>query len=263
MPEVTSYPPGKFCWADLATTDATAARTFYTTLLDDTVAVIPMGPGAFYYILQKKGKDVAGMAEQDAEQKKNKVPASWTAYFWVKDADEAAKKIKSLGGRILAEPFDVMDVGRMAVASDPQGAVFAVWQAKTHTGAKIFGEPGALAWNELMTTDSAGAIKFYTQLFGMTTEKMPMPGMDYTILKIGEENAGGLFKIREDMKGMPPGWVVYFAVKNCDQAVQTIKQFRGQVKTEPHDIEGTGRFSVVQDPQGAMFAVIELVAASG
>src|SRR5687767_1214655 len=176
MAEITSYPPGMFCLADLATTDATSARSFYTSLLGNTVAEIPMGPGAFYYILQKNGKDVAGIAEQDAEQKKNKVPVSWTAYFWVKNADEAAKNIKSLGGRILAEPFDVMDVGRMAVASDPQGAVFAVWQARTHTGAKVMGEPGALAWNELMTTDPAGAIKFYTQLFGMKTEKMPIPG---------------------------------------------------------------------------------------
>jgi predicted enzyme related to lactoylglutathione lyase len=114
-----------------------------------------------------------------------------------------------------------------------------------------------------MTTDSAVAISFYTQLFGMTTEKMPIPGMDYTVLKIDDQQAGGLFKIREDMKGMPPTWVVYFAVADCDQAVESIKGFGGEIKTEPHDIEGVGRFSVVQDPQGAMFAVIELVAASG
>ena len=251
-----------FCWADLATTDATSARSFYSSLLDTTVAEIPMGPGAFYYILQKNGKDVAGMAEQDPEQKKNRIPASWTAYFQVKSADEAAKKIKSLGGRILMEPFEVMEAGRMAVASDPQGAVFAVWQPKTHIGAKVMGEPGALAWNELMTTDPAGAINFYTQLFGMTTEKMPVPGLDYTVLKIGGENAGGLFKIGEDMKGIPPSWVVYFAVKNCNEAVKAIKQFRGRVMTEPRHIEGTGRFAVVQDPQGAMFAVIELVTPS-
>src|SRR5688572_4597820 len=212
MPEITSHPPGMFCWADLATPDVTSARSFYTTILDDTVAEIPMGPGAFYYILQRNGKDVAGMAEQDPEQKKSKVPPSWTAYFQVKSADEAAKKIKSLGGHILVEPFDVMDVGRMAVASDPQGAVFAVWQPKTNIGARVMGEAGALAWNELMTTDPAGAISFYTQLFGMTTEKMPMTGMDYTVLKIDDQQAGGLFKIREDMKGMPPSWVIYFAV---------------------------------------------------
>ena len=89
-------------------------------------------------------------------------------YVTVADVDEAAKRAEALGAKVLAPPFEVMDAGRMAVLQDPTGAVFQVWQATKHIGAKILNEPGALCWSELTTRDTKAAESFYTKLFGWT-----------------------------------------------------------------------------------------------
>ena len=94
------------------------------------------------------------------------MPSVWTTYIASADADETASKIKSAGGQLLMEPFDVMDVGRMAIAADPAGAVFGVWQARSHTGVQLANEPGSLAWNENMSRDFDGNKAFYQAVFG-------------------------------------------------------------------------------------------------
>ena len=69
----------------------------------------------------------------------------------------------------MTDPFDVMDAGRMAVVTDPEGAAFCVWQAKQHRGARIVNEPGSLNFNSLNTRDAEGAKSFYGAVFGWET----------------------------------------------------------------------------------------------
>jgi hypothetical protein len=153
---------------------------------------------------------------------------------------------------------DVPDAGRVAVFQDPQGATFGVWQAGKQIGAKFINEVGTLCWTELATSDEKGAQDFYSSLFGWKAETMPMEQFQYTIFKNGEQSAGGMYTITEQMKGMPPNWTVYFAVADCDQSVQTAQAAGANVLVPPTDIPEVGRFATLTDPQGATFAIIKL-----
>ena len=164
-------PLERFRWPELATTDQKAGVAFYGALFGMGCQRAADRPGRAYSMFKLRGKEVAAACTMQAEERQLGVPPHWNAYVTVADADESAKQAQALGGKVLAPAFDVMDAGRMAVLQDPTGAVFQVWQAKQHIGAKILREPGALGWTELLTNDTAAAEKFYTQLFGWTAKR--------------------------------------------------------------------------------------------
>ncbi len=166
MTEVTKHEPGSFSWAELATSDPQSAKKFYTGLFGWSIKDNPMGEGFVYTLLQIGGKDVAALYQLMKEQAEQGVPPNWMCYVAVESADETAKKAKTLGGKMIAEPFDVMDYGRMAVIQDPEGAILSIWQPMTHTGVQRVEEPGTMCWCELSTRDAAKAGKFYSGLFG-------------------------------------------------------------------------------------------------
>jgi predicted enzyme related to lactoylglutathione lyase len=176
----------------------------------------------------------------------------------VASADEAASRAKSAGGTVLLDPFDVFDAGRMSLLQDPQGAVFAVWQAGQHIGYRLMNEPGTRIWNELLTTDPAGATQFYTRVLGVSSEKMPGP-VDYTILNVGETGASGVMQILPEMGPIPPNWRVFFMVDDVDATANKGRSTGGVVLMAPQDIPGIGRFAVIQDPQGAVFGLFKPV----
>jgi hypothetical protein len=111
------------------------------------------------------GRDVAAVYTLRPEQQARGVPAHWSLYVAVENADTAADRARGLGATVIAEPFDVYDVGRMAVVQDPTGAVFSMWQAKRHNGFGIKGVPGTFCVADLSTSDQDGASRFYEQLF--------------------------------------------------------------------------------------------------
>ena len=260
MQEVTKYPAGTFSWADLATTDAAGAKQFYTELMGWTAHDIPIGPDSFYTMLQLEGHDVAALSQMSEEQQSQGMPAMWNSYVTVENADESAEKAAALGGTVMMAPFDVFDSGRMAVVQDPAGAVFSIWQAKSHIGAKLVNIPGTLAWNELATTDVAQAKSFYNQLFGWETTTQAMSnGMEYTsIMNNGRPN-GGIMQISEEWGDVPPHWMVYFCVTDCDASVEKAKSLGANIHVPPQDIPDVGRFSLIQDPQGAALTLIQLL----
>jgi predicted enzyme related to lactoylglutathione lyase len=155
MPQVTSHKQGTFCWVELATNDPNAAKSFYTKLFDWTINEIPLGDQGSYYMFQKEGRDAGAMYQQRKEEEG--IPPHWNNYIAVADIDASTAQAKSLGATILAGPFDVMDAGRMSMVQDPQGAVFALWQAKNSIGVEVNNEPGTLCWNELYTPNIEGA----------------------------------------------------------------------------------------------------------
>ena len=259
MSEVNSYAPGTFCWVELSTTDQNGAKEFYTNLLGFGVNDIPIGDGTVYTMLTQKGLDAGAICTQQPEQAQMGIPPHWLSYVSVTNADDAAKKAGELGGQVVAGPFDVMDVGRMAVMMDPTGAAVAIWQPGTHIGARIVNEPGSWCWNELGTNDTDAAGKFYSGLFGWGLDTMDMGGgMIYTMLRNGEKHIGGMYKIGPEMGPMPPNWMIYFSVADCDQSAEKAGSLGGKVIVPPSDIPNVGRFSLVQDPQGAFFGIIKL-----
>ncbi len=251
MSEVTKHEPGSFCWPELATTDDGGAKRFYTTLFDWSFEDSPAGPDMVYTMLKKRAKDVGALYKLGPEQKG--VPPHWNIYVSVASADATAKKAKDFGGKVLMEPFDVMDFGRMAIIEDQQGARICIWEPKKHIGAVIINEPGSLCWAELDTTDTDSAGRFYSSLFGWGTKVSP----EYTEWQFGETSIGGMMKIPKEWGPVPPNWLVYFAVTDCDATAKKAAELGGGTVVPPSDIPGTGRFAVLSDPQGAVFAIFK------
>jgi predicted enzyme related to lactoylglutathione lyase len=160
----TSYPPGTFSWVDLATTDVDGARDFYTVLFG-WVGDAEAGGS----MLRLDGALVAAIFPLSDDSRAAGTPASWTSYVAVDDVDASAARAVELGGGVAREPFDIMDVGRVALVEDPQGALVALWQAGTHFGAERVNDVGCLCMNELVTSDLDTARAFYEMLFGWTT----------------------------------------------------------------------------------------------
>src|ERR1700722_6295554 len=164
MPHVEKHAPGSFSWVELATNDQAAAKQFYGSLLGWDPVDYPMGPENFYTMFKIDGKDAAACFTLASHE--SSVPPHWQLYVSVESADDAAARVLTLGGKIIEGPFDVQTFGRMAVIQDPTGAIFAVWQPKTHIGTRIPGVNGTLCWADLSTPDVETAKAFYEKLFG-------------------------------------------------------------------------------------------------
>jgi predicted enzyme related to lactoylglutathione lyase len=154
--------------------------------------------------------------------------------------------------------MDVAEHGRMAVLRDSTGAVINLWQAKQHIGVGLWGEVGTFCWSELLTRDTAAAAKFYTALFGWKTKVTEGAGFPYTHWQNDGADIGGMMAIMKEWGPMPPNWVNYVQVQNCDETAAKATSLGGKVCMPPTDIPNTGRFAMVQDPQGAMLSLIAL-----
>jgi len=216
---------------------------------------MPIPDGSVYSMLQKNEKQVGALYQLSREQQG--VPPHWNSYVSVASADTSAAKAKELGGKVMVEPFDVMDAGRMAVISDPTGAVFSLWEPRRHLGAQVVNEPGSFCWNELYTTDPRKAADFYSGLFGWTKDPRHMDFSEYVIFKNGDVQMCGMMQLSKDWGPVPPHWLVYFAVDDCDRTVDNAKGAGAKVTMPPMNVENM-RFSILTDPQGAGFAVIKL-----
>lgn len=261
MTEITEYRHGTPSWVDLTTDDVAGARRFYQRLFG-WKAEPAGGPEAGGYELFKlRGLDVAGLGPQSAEQAAAGAPAAWSIYVTVDRVDAAAERVEAAGGTLLAKPFDVMTAGRLAVAADPAGGVFCLWQAHDHIGARIVNEPGSLCWTELQTRDPAGAARFYGEVLGWET-RPPVAAetpTDYHELYLGERSVAGMMPIPDDWGDVPTNWTPYFAVDDCDAFASRAAEIGGAVVVDPFDIP-VGRMAVLRDPQGANFAAIRLQA---
>jgi uncharacterized protein len=258
MQETPAYAPGTFCWVELMTTNGEAAKKFYTELFGWTFTDNPIGPDMVYTMLKLNGKDVGALYQMSSDMTAQGIPPNWLSYVLTPSADESAAKAKQLGGTLMKEPFDVFDVGRMAVIKYPTGAGFAVWQAGTHKGAGVANVPGSFCWNELATTETAKAGNFYTGLFGWGKDVQNFGPMEYTMFSNGDRPAAGMFALTPEMAGVPPHWLVYFAIDDCDAKTRKATELGATVIKPPDDIPGIGRFSILKDPQGAALAIIKL-----
>jgi predicted enzyme related to lactoylglutathione lyase len=273
------YISGVPCWVDTTQPDPEAAVRFYGALfgwqLEDTMP--PDAPGA-YFIARLGGGDVAAISSPMGDAPPS---AMWNSYVWVDSADETAARVRDAGGAVLAEPFDVMQAGRMAVCADREGAVFCLWQAGTHRGAQVVNQPGSLNFNVLNTRDRAAAEPFYAAVFGWEVlsldggfEAWTLPGygafLDQlnpgTVERMAElgapagfENAvAGLSTIPADQPEMAPSWGVTFAVEDADAIAAKAAELGGTVLVAPFDAPWV-RMAVIADPQGAIFTASQFV----
>jgi predicted enzyme related to lactoylglutathione lyase len=256
----TSYEPGTFSWVDLGTTDREGAKSFYEGLFGWDAVDNPMGEGDTYSIMTVGGESVAAIYDQPPQQRDAGVPPFWFSYVTVASADEAAAAAKDAGGSVHAEPFDVMEAGRMAVIADPTGAMFGMWEPRENIGAGRVNEPGCLSWNELATNDVEAASNFYTELFGWSIEELDTGGGP-RYWSIGHEGGasgqnGGVRELGPGEEGAPSFWIPYFAVESVDGTLARATELGGATIVPGTDIP-TGRFAALRDPQGAAFAIFE------
>jgi uncharacterized protein len=256
LQELPEPKPGTFCWVELGTTDNEAAKNFYTQLFGWDYVDNPMGPDAVYSMLKLDGKDVGGLYKLMPDMLAQGIPPHWMSYIATANADETTEKAKTAGATIMNGPFDVFTYGRMAVIKDPTGAVFSIWQAKDNKGSAVWGEPNAVVWNELGTNDTQKAGEFYSNVFGWTKQQFPGP-MEYTVFNNEDKGIGGMYQITPEMGPIPPHWMVYFATEDCDAKVQKATELGAKVMKPAEDIPGVGRFAILTDPQGAVFALLK------
>ncbi len=251
MSERRELLPGSFCWPELATPDSARAKEFYAGLFGWGAFDVPSAGGT-YTLLQLRGLDVAALRLLGETEKKQGVPSHFMTYVSVASADAGAARARELGGAVLAGPFDVEGIGRMAVINDPTGATFALWEARGHIGARLVGEEHTLCWSEIATPDPAATQAFYGGLFGWTWKGSPEYGEIYR----EEQPIGGLLPMRDGQGGDRPRWTPYFRVADCDAAVARAVELGGGVVVPPREIAEAGRFAVLRDSQGACFSVI-------
>jgi predicted enzyme related to lactoylglutathione lyase len=279
MPKRDRYLPGVPCWVDTSHPDPQAAVAFYSGLFGwDFKDVMPPGSAGEYYIAQLHGGDVAavGSLPQGAP-----AAAVWNTYVAVDSADAAAAKVRDAGGRVLSEPFDVMEAGRMAVCADPEGADFRVWQAKEQIGADVVNEAGSLNFNGLRTRDPDTAGSFYGTVFGWQTLTLGRgpgmwrlpgygdfleaddPGLRERMAQVGapegfEDVVAAIEPIASDEADAPACWTVTFAVDDVDAIAAKARELGGKVEVAPFDAPWV-RTAVIADPQGATFIASKFV----
>jgi uncharacterized protein len=278
MLERDGYLPGVPCWVDTSQPDPEAAVAFYSGLFGwEFENAMPPGSAGKYFFARLSGRDVAAVGSQPEG---GPPMAVWNTYVWVESADDAATKVKDAGGRVLTEPFDVMDAGRMAVCTDPEGAAFCVWQAKQHKGARIVNEPGSLNFNGLNTRDPQSAKAFYGSVFGWETlalgdaEMWRLPGYGDFLEQIDpgirkrmaetgapegfEDVVAAITPIGDDQPDAPAHWSVTFAVDDADATADRAAALGAQVIVPPFDAPWV-RMTVITDPQGATFIASKFV----
>jgi uncharacterized protein len=279
MPERNGYIPGVPCWVDTSQPHPEAAADFYSGLFGwEFEDVMPPGSEGKYFIARLHGGDVGAIGS---------IPeaapplAMWNTYVWVESADDAASKVRNAGGDVVMEPFDVMDAGRMAVFTDPEGAAFCVWQAKEHKGARVVNESGSLNFNGLATRDMERAKSFYGSVFGWTTlaldgraEMWTLPGYGDYLERDNpdlrkqmreldapegfEDVVASINPIPDDQPETPAHWSVTFAVDDADATAAKATELGGKAIAPPFDAPWV-RMTIINDPQGATFIASKFV----
>lgn len=256
MSERTSYVEGTPNWVDLQTPDQSAAKDFYTALfgwsyderrtLDDTV----------YSVALLRDLRVAGIGPLPSGSSLAGTPARWNTFLSVDDIDTATAKVEPSGGHLDLPAFDVAHVGRMATLTDPTGAEVHLWQSHEHIGAALVNEAGTLVWNELITDRPDAALDFYRSVVGLDSVAMPIPGGDdYTVLQVRGDGVGGC--IRPPAPDVPNHWHVYFCTDDADATVTKATAEGGALMADPFELPTVGRMAVLEDPQGAVFSILE------
>jgi uncharacterized protein len=252
VPEFDSFPPGTPSWVDLASRNHEATKAFYCPLFGWEIEE-PEPSAHDYLLITKNGKRVGGLSSSVFEP----APLTWTTYVTVADIEQTTEVVKRSGGRSVVEPTDIPGSGRVAVFADLSDAYVGAWQPGRRHGAEIANEAGALCWSELQTHDLDAAMTFYQQVFGWTPETSRLSGMSYTEWKLGNSSVAGMMGLPADVPPNTPSfWLSYFGVDDTDESVQHATKLGGSVFAEPMDIPA-GRFAVLGDPTGVVFAVIK------
>jgi predicted enzyme related to lactoylglutathione lyase len=240
---------GHFVWHENQAADVEAAKSFYSQLCGWTFEVFK--PGEMDYVMISSGGATHGGFWPAPPEG---APSAWIGHVYVEDCDAAAEKAKSLGGTVLNGPMDIPDVGRFALLQDPQGGVISAY---TFAGGDATVGEGVFVWDELSSPDVDASKRFYSEVFGWTSEDTDMGGgMVYTTFRRGEDQVAGLFKQDAEMTG-PAEWHPYIGTDDVDASAAKAVELGATQLVPPSDIPEMGRFAMLLDPNRAMFGLFQ------
>jgi predicted enzyme related to lactoylglutathione lyase len=241
---------GRFVWQELNVQDTAAAAAFYSKVVGWHTQV-PPGMPDYTMFTAGGGAGVGGLQKLAANARPH-----WLPYLGAQDVDETATAAVRLGAKLLKAPFDLQTGGRIALLSDPQGAVFGLHHSSQPGPAPADPtKPGQFSWQELATTDYEAAFKFYAELFGwQVLDRMTMgPSNVYLIFGWDGQQQGGIYK--PSKPGTATQWLPYATVTDIEATVATVAKAGGQVVHGPVPVPGGGRIAQLLDVGGALFAV--------
>jgi uncharacterized protein len=252
-----SNPHGSFIWYELMSKDPEASKKFY----DDVVGwnIGPKMPGEIdYRMIAAPDGNVGGVLRLSDEMIQHGARPIWLGYLGVGDVDGTIAKVAAAGGKVLMPAWNIPDVGRIAMVTDPQGIPFYVMRGASDGTSNAFGRTtmGHISWNELLTPDQDAALAFYGSIFGMVKSGvMPMGPMgDYTFLQHGDVGIGAM--MTNPPGGSVPGWGFYFRVPEIESAKDRIVKGRGTVTSGPMEVPGGEMVLSALDPHGVKFGLV-------
>jgi len=251
-------PEGTPIWYELQTSDPDAAKTFYDDVVGWTIDAKPI-EGMDYRMIDTGGGDfVGGVMRLTEDMKTGGARPGWMFYIGVENVDASVEKVKAAGGSVIMAPWDIPNVGRMAIMRDPQGIPFYVMRGASEENSNAFSRDGLgkCNWNELSTDDQQGALKFYGDVFGWTyPDKMPMGEMgDYVFIDVAGTTIGAIMQRPKDSP--PANWRFYFRAPDIEVAGDKVKRGGGTVHMGPMEVPGGDRIIVISDPEGANVGIV-------
>ncbi len=251
---------GRFVWEELMTTDVAGAAAFYGKIAGLKTKAAPFD--ASYTMFQGKGGNMGGVMRLPDEATQGGTPPCWLSYVSTQDADDTARRVAALGGKVHKAPWNIAEGGRIAIVADPQGAVFAIYANPTMTGVPPAPQLGHASWHELATTDHVAAFSFYQNLFGWHIVNDMDMGPELGVYRLFApegmtEAFGGMYTKPPQQPG-PPAWLPYIKVANVASATEAAKKLGAFVMHGPADVPG-GKITMATDPQGAMFAIHQVI----
>ncbi|HSG35336.1 MAG TPA: VOC family protein [Sphingomonadaceae bacterium] len=248
-------------WYELMTRDPRIIAPFYKEVIGWTIPAegMTMPNGANYRQIERAdGGHEGGVLAFDQGMIDAGMQPMWATYFCVDDVDATIAKATGLGARIHMSATTVPGAGRMAMLSDPQGAMFYLIAPQPPEGMEDYesgvfsvDRVGCARWNELSTPDDIGAVAFYGALFGWNTDSsMDMGPMgQYRFIELAGEQIGAISPVLAD--GVPPNWLPYFRVADIRAARAAILAHGGSVVMDVHEVPGDEEIVIATDPDGA------------
>lgn len=259
-----SHPVGRFIWYELMSPDPDASARFYARVVG--WKVVPSSePGAamdYRTIERVDGGSAGGMLGLTDAMIEGGAQPCWLGYLSVEDVDAAVAAIEGDGGKAMLPAFD-LEVGRIAMVLDPQGAPFYVMRPRPPAGREgmesdvfLTDQPQHVRWNELRTSDPEAALAFYEKHFGIETSgEMDMGEMGrYRFISKAGTAIGAVMQRPKELPAS--AWGYYIGVDEIDRAAAEVAAGGGQIVSGPTEIPG-GEFSLDGiDPQGAHFGLV-------
>jgi predicted enzyme related to lactoylglutathione lyase len=260
--DTRTSPGGEFIWYELITPDPVGAKAFYDAVVGWTIEPQPSGDMDYRMIGRSDGRMAGGVMRLTDDMKSHGARPIWLGYVNVDDVDATVASIEQAGGKVLLPAFDIPDIGRIAMVTDPQGAPFYVMKPIPPAGREneksdVFSSDAEqrVGWNELSTSDPIAARKFYGEQFGWGSDEfMDMGEMgEYRFIEQGGTRIGA---IAGTSPGQQPKWRYYFRVPSIAAAKDTAEAKGGKIVMGPMEVPGGDHIVIGIDPQGAEFALV-------